>query len=111
MSEAGPSIRIDKWLWFARMAKTRSLAARLCEGGRVSIGGAAVLKPHHPVRVGDSISVMQGRARRGLVVRELGQRRGPAEEARRLYDEPTPPVPIAATEPPWTPILDEENWA
>jgi ribosome-associated heat shock protein Hsp15 len=111
MSEAGSSIRIDKWLWFARMAKTRSLAARLCEAGRVNVGGAVVVKSHHAVRVGDSVSVLQGRARRGLVVRALGERRGPAEEARRLYDEPLPPVPIAATETQWTPLIDEESWA
>ena len=111
MSEAVASIRIDKWLWFARLAKTRSLAARLCEGGRVTIGGAPILKPHHPVRIGDSVSVAQGQARRRLMVRDLGVRRGPAEEARRLYDEPAPPVPLAAADPAWTPLLDEESWA
>lgn len=111
MSEAGAGIRIDKWLWFARMAKTRSLAARFCEAGRISVGGTPVLKPHHRVRVGDRVSVTQGRARRGLVVMALGVRRGPAEEARRLYDEPAPPVPVASNDPPWTPLLDEENLA
>ena len=104
-------IRIDKWLWFARMAKTRSLAARLCEAGLVGLAGTAVVKPHHLVRIGDRITVAQGRARRHVVVLALGSRRGPAAEARLLYDEPEPPVPIARVDPAWTPLLDEEELA
>jgi ribosome-associated heat shock protein Hsp15 len=111
MSDAGPSLRIDKWLWFARLAKTRSLAARLCEAGLISVAGAPAVKPHHAVRIGDRVSVAQGRARRQLVVAALGQRRGPAAEARLLYTEPDPPLPLERIEPAWQPLLDEENWA
>ena len=111
MSAAGPSLRIDKWLWFARLAKTRALAARLCEAGLVSVAGTPVAKPHHPVRVGDRLTVAQGRTRRRVVVQALGQRRGPAAEARLLYAEPEPPVPIERIDPAWTPLLDEESWA
>jgi len=102
----GETVRLDKWLWFARMARTRSLAARLCAAGRVTLGGAAQ-KPHHPVRIGDRIGVAQGRVRRELVVRALGERRGSAAEARRLYDEPGPPVPLVEPAEPWTPLFEE----
>jgi ribosome-associated heat shock protein Hsp15 len=108
MSGDEASVRIDKWLWFARMAKTRSLAARLCAAGLVSVGGSPVLKPHHPVRVGDPVTVAQGRVRRRLVVQALGVRRGPAAEARLLYLEPEPPLPLERTDPAWTPLLDDE---
>jgi ribosome-associated heat shock protein Hsp15 len=100
------TVRLDRWLWFARMARTRSLAARLCAAGLVTLGGTAQ-KPHHPVRVGDRIAVAQGRARRELVVLALGERRGSAPEARRLYDEPMPPVPLAAPEEAWTTLFAE----
>lgn len=105
----GETVRLDKWLWFARLARTRTLAARLCLDGAVAVGGATVLKPHYPVRVGDRLSVVQGRARRRLVVLALGARRGPAAEARLLYAEPEPPEPLPR--PLWTPLLDEESRA
>jgi len=100
------SLRLDKWLWFARLARTRSLAAKLCLDGKITVGGTAGAKPHHPVRIGDAI-VCDGPARRRLLVRALGERRGPAVEARRLYDEPEAPVRVAA--PPWTSLFDEES--
>jgi ribosome-associated heat shock protein Hsp15 len=100
------SLRLDKWLWFARLAKTRSLAAKLCQDGKIAVGHTAAAKPHHPVRVGDAIS-FDGPVRRRFIVRALGDRRGPAVEARLLYDEPEPPVRIAAA--PWTSLFDEES--
>ena len=111
MSGGEGTVRIDKWLWFARLARTRSLAARLCAAGLVSVGGAPVLKPHHPVRIGDHVAVARGRVRRRLVVQALGARRGPAAEARLLYHEPEPPLPLERIDPAWTPLLDEESWA
>ncbi|HXP30755.1 MAG TPA: RNA-binding S4 domain-containing protein [Stellaceae bacterium] len=108
MSETnGASLRLDKWLWFARLARTRSLAAKHCAEGRVSLGARA-LKPGHPVRVGDCLTFVNGRMQRRLVVLALGARRGPASEARGLYDEPDPPIPVASGEAAWTPLLDEE---
>ena len=101
----GESLRLDKWLWFARMARTRSLAARLCAAGLVTVSGAVAQKAHHTIRVGDRISVVQGRARRHLVVLALGERRGSATEARRLYAEPNPPEPLAAED--WVPLFEE----
>jgi ribosome-associated heat shock protein Hsp15 len=103
------SLRVDKWLWFARMAKTRSLAARLCAAGLVTVGGAVVTKPNRAVRVGENVTVVQGRMRRSIVVVSLGERRGPPAEARLLYQETEPPVPAQNSEMQWTPLLDEES--
>jgi ribosomal 50S subunit-recycling heat shock protein len=100
------TLRLDKWLWFARLTKSRSLAARLCEAGAVAIAGRATLKPHHPVRIGDVVTVPQGRLIRTVHVAALGTRRGPATEARQLYLEPNPPHHTAAD---WTPLLREEE--
>lgn len=100
--------RLDKWLWFARFARTRSLAAKLCAEGAVSIAGAIVLKPGHAVRVGDVLAVRQGALLRQITVRALGSRRGPPAEARLLYDEPMPPVSLRAAErSQWQPLIDE----
>lgn len=101
-------LRLDKWLWFARFARTRSLAARLCSEGAVAIGGAPVLKPGHPVRIGDVITVRQGRLRRDVTVLALGERRGSPAEARALYAEPSPPLALSAIErAQWVPLIEE----
>jgi ribosome-associated heat shock protein Hsp15 len=105
----GATLRLDKWLWFARVAKTRSLAARLCTAGCVTVGGRDGIKPHHPVRIGDRITVDLRYERRQLVVRALGERRGPPTEARQLYDEPVPPMRHANTAPEWVSIFAEEE--
>jgi ribosome-associated heat shock protein Hsp15 len=98
-------LRLDKWLWHARFAKTRSLAARLIEDGAVRLDGRRV-KPAHPVRLGTQVSIRLGRAERLVEIRALGERRGPAAEARLLYAELAP----AAPEPPvWVALLDDED--
>jgi ribosome-associated heat shock protein Hsp15 len=101
------SRRLDQWLWFARFAKSRSLAARLCAAGAVAVNGTVVSKPSHAVRVGDAVALPQGRLRRTVRVRDLGARRGPPREARLLYDEAAAPVPLSATVPAWTPLLED----
>jgi ribosome-associated heat shock protein Hsp15 len=103
------TLRLDKWLWFARLVRTRSLATRLCAAGCVAIGSHAGAKPHHPVRVGDAVTVDLPRYRRRLVVRALGQRRGPSAEAQRLYDEPTAPIALNDTVPTWTSLFAGED--
>src|SRR6185437_14377048 len=80
------SLRLDKWLWAARFFKTRSLAQQAVAGGRVQLNGERT-KRAHEVRVGDSIDVRVADWRWQVVVKALSDRRGPAEEARRLYDE------------------------
>ena len=79
-------MRIDKWLWAARFFKTRSLAQQAVAGGRVQLNGERT-KRAHEVRVGDSIDVRVGDWRWQIHVKALSERRGPAEEARRLYEE------------------------
>ena len=86
MAEAA-SLRLDKFLWFARIVKTRTLAQLLAEDGRLRIDGRAVSQAHAPVRVGDVLSfVIRGRVR-VLRIEALPKRRGPPAEARALYSE------------------------
>jgi ribosome-associated heat shock protein Hsp15 len=79
------SLRLDKFLWFARVVKTRNQAQQLAEEGRIRVGGRVVTQAHSPVRIGDVLSF----AWRGKVhvmrVERLPQRRGPPSEARLLY--------------------------
>ncbi len=84
------AIRLDKWLWHARVFKSRSLAAKACQGGRVRINGSAVAKASATLRVGDVITLPQGDRIRVLEVLELGTRRGPAAEASTLYSDLSP---------------------
>jgi ribosome-associated heat shock protein Hsp15 len=100
--------RLDQWLWFARLAKSRSLAARLCAAGSVAVNGAAARRASRAVRVGDAVTVPQGPRQRTVRVLGLGRRRGPAAEARALYEETA--RPIAAFDPAanWTPLLLDE---
>ena len=103
-------LRLDQWLWFARFVKSRSLAARLCTAGVVAINGGAVTKASQSVRVGDILVFPQGGWLRTVRVVALGVRRGPAAEARTLYEESAAArLPNPAAE--WTPLLDEHDAA
>ena len=79
-------VRIDKWLWAARFFKTRTLAADAVKGGRVELGGARV-KAAKEVAVGDELKITIGQTRRTVIVRAISDRRGPAKEAVKLYEE------------------------
>jgi ribosome-associated heat shock protein Hsp15 len=87
------SVRLDKWLWAARVFKTRSIATHACDGGKVDVNDQAA-KPARALRPGDVIrvSLPQGR-RRILKVAALGDRRGSATVARALFEDLTPPEP------------------
>jgi len=80
------SQRLDRWLWYARIAKSRSLASRLVSEGRCRVNGAKITKPAHGVLPGDVITLVIRQS--VLVVRVLlpGVRRGPAREAFTLYE-------------------------
>lgn len=99
-------LRADKWLWYARFFKTRSLATKACNAGKLRISGALVSKAHHRVKPGDVLTFPQGRHVRVVKVLALAQRRGPAAEAQALYEDLKPPsiagrLPkIAGAQPP-----------
>jgi ribosome-associated heat shock protein Hsp15 len=79
-------LRIDKWLWAARMFKTRTLAADAIDLGRVRVNGERV-KPAREARIGDLLEVQAGELRRQFVIRALSAQRGPAAAAQQLYEE------------------------
>jgi ribosome-associated heat shock protein Hsp15 len=108
---AAESRRLDQWLWFARLAKSRSLAARLCTAGAITVNEVTIRKANHIVRIGDTIAVPQGTFRRSVRLIGLGVRRGPAAEARRLYEEIAAPVRRSELTLAWTPLLAEEDGA
>ena len=83
------SLRIDKFLWFARIAKTRAIAQAMAEDGRIRVSGRLVDRAHAPVRVGDVLSFALRGAVRVLRIEALPARRGPPAEARALYSELT----------------------
>jgi ribosome-associated heat shock protein Hsp15 len=80
--------RLDKWLWIARVVKTREAAASLVEGGKVRLNGQKTLKPGHGVKAGDVLTIVLHTRVRVLHVAGLGERRGSAAEACLLYVEP-----------------------
>ncbi|MDZ5647092.1 RNA-binding S4 domain-containing protein [Nitrospirillum sp. BR 11828] len=86
-------LRLDKWLWYARFLKSRSLAAKLCGSGAIRCGGATITKAHHTVRPGDVLTFPLGNHIRVIKVLALGTRRGPAPEAQALYEDLSPPTP------------------
>ena len=108
---AAESRRLDQWLWFARLVKSRSLAARLCTAGAITVNQAMITKANHIVRIGDTIAVPQGAFRRSVRLLGLGVRRGPAAEARHLYEEIAARVHRSELTPAWTPLLAEEDGA
>lgn len=79
--------RLDKWLWFARFFKSRSLAARQCQDNKVRVNRAVASKPSQLVRPGDVVSFNQGRTVRVVRILAPGARRGPASEAQLLYED------------------------
>lgn len=84
---------MDRWLWFARFFKSRSVATRACAARRVRINSLATAKPNQQVQVGDVLTFPAGNSIRVVRVTALGVRRGPAPEARSLYDDLAPPSP------------------
>lgn len=79
-------VRLDTWLWAARFFKTRALAAEAIDGGKVKVNGARA-KRAKSVAPGDEIRVRKGPYEFVVIVRALSDRRGPASEARTLYQE------------------------
>ncbi len=84
--------RLDKWLFFARLAKTRSIAQNWIAAGRVRLNDTVMKQAAHNVKPGDRIEVSVERRHLVVVVLNAGTRRGPFEEARLLYEDRTPVV-------------------
>ena len=89
--------RIDRWLWFARFFKSRALATKAVETGKVRLSrnGSTdlVRKPATPIRAGDILTFTVGPRVRVVEIRDTGERRGPAPEAQMLYSDMSPPPP------------------
>lgn len=89
---AGPDRqRIDKWLFFARVVKSRTLAAKLVGTGGVRVNAAKIAQPSRAVTVGDVLTITTDRRVRVLKILDCGTRRGPAPEAQLLYQDMSPP--------------------
>ncbi|HET9206898.1 MAG TPA: RNA-binding S4 domain-containing protein [Burkholderiaceae bacterium] len=82
----GDAVRLDKWLWAARLYRTRTLATQNVTLGRVEVNGAPA-KPSRELRVGDRLTVQQASYRQELVILKLAAQRGGATVARALYEE------------------------
>jgi ribosome-associated heat shock protein Hsp15 len=93
------NLRLDKWLWFARFVKSRSLATRLVVDGNMRINGAATRKAHYAVKPGDVLTFALGDHIRVIRIAALGVRRGPSAEARLLYEDLDPPAARPAGAP------------
>ena len=81
--------RIDKWLWHARVVRTRSDAASLVEAGHARLNGNRVTAPGHGLRIGDVVTLALDRSVRVLEVSGFSERRGDATAARVLYRDLT----------------------
>ena len=93
MTEPAGRLRLDKWLWHARAARTRTLSAKLVEAGHVRLNGVRTDSPAKAVKPGDVLTIALERTVRVWKVVGLGERRGPATEAQELYEDLSPPPP------------------
>ncbi|RJE80148.1 RNA-binding S4 domain-containing protein [Paracoccus sp. JM45] len=87
MTEAAAGLRLDKWLFYARVFKTRALASDLIEGGKIRVNGQPCRKPAKIVRIGDTLRISANKQIRNLTVVGFADRRGPAPEASMMYLE------------------------
>jgi ribosome-associated heat shock protein Hsp15 len=81
------TLRIDKFLWFVRLARSRALAQKLAEEGHIRLNGRRIERAHAPVRPGDLITLPHGTSARVVRVSALPVRRGPVPEAQACYEE------------------------
>ena len=98
-AQSNHSIRLDKWLWYARFSKSRTAATLLCTDGRVRINRRRISKAHSPIRIGDVLTFPQAKTIRVIRVLSLGRRRGPATEAATLYEDLAPLEQQKSSEP------------
>ncbi len=91
------TIRLDKWLWFARILKTRTLAQKQIKAGKVRVNREKITNPAKPVSPGETLTVTLARKILVLEIVACGQRRGPFVEAQLLYNDLTP-APLVETD-------------
>ncbi len=87
MVEDCGKIRLDKWLWFARVVKTRAVAQELAGSGHVRVNGQRAESAAKAIRIGDVLTIALPSRVRVLKVQDVAERRGPASDAARLYEE------------------------
>jgi len=103
--------RIDKWLWHARVVRTRSAAAALAASGHVRVNGTRVAAPAKPVRTGDVVTVALDARVRVLKVTGFALRRGGSAEGQALYEDLSPSFGAAeATDPGPPPVASPAAW-
>jgi len=93
-SKGGPApskLRIDKWLWYARIVKSRSLAQQLVKSGKVRVNSTRISSASSPIGTGDVLTITLPRQIKVLKIVTSGSRRGPAPEAQKLYQDLSPP--------------------
>ena len=83
--------RVDKWLFFARVVKSRTLAAKLAQGGKVRVNRNKIDQASYQIKVGDVLTITLERCILIYRILDPGERRGPSTEARLLYEDLTPP--------------------
>lgn len=92
--------RVDKWLWYARFYKSRTLAAKQVIEGKIRINSVKISKPAHGLITGDVLTFVKADQVRVIEVLDLGTRRGSAPEAQTLYADKSPPRPKKEFVPP-----------
>jgi ribosome-associated heat shock protein Hsp15 len=98
--ESAPGrLRVDKWLWFSRIVKSRTLAAGMIAEGKVRLNRERIDKPSQQLKVGDVLTVAAGARIRIVRVTALGHRRGPPAEAQALYEDLSPPPEPRSQDP------------
>lgn len=90
--------RIDRWLWYTRLLKSRTLAAALAASGKIRVNGERISKASRLLHPGDVLTFPLGPHIRVIRVVAAGTRRGPASEARTLYEDLSPPASAPATD-------------
>ena len=101
------TLRVDKWLWFARFARTRTSAARIVTEARFRVNGQPTDKAHYAIRAGDVLTFALGPHIRIIKVVALALRRGGAPEARLLYEDLDPPQPKPRAAEPMVAVREE----